>query len=250
MGNTIFLISTFTYTMISISCALIFCFLLALYGVCYFFPDICPSFSPFSFFNIFKKGAELGEKCTLHTDCKNWGPDATAVACCKEKCTTKKKDWAGVGYCPAECRDAPEPLGKLGTCDSEYSWKRSEGQPCDTHTACNGWIAGKAGTLACCSGICTKQKKDWAGVGYCPAECRDAPSPLGKPGSCDSGNTWKRSEGQPCDTHTACNGWIAGKAGTLACCSGKCTKLKNDWAGVGYCPAECKGGIFKGPGTC
>ena len=185
MGNTIFLISTFTYTMISISCALIFCFLLALYGVCYFFPDICPSFSsfsPFSFFNIFKKGAELGEKCTLHTDCKNWGPDATAVACCKEKCTTKKKDWAGVGYCPDECRDAPEPLGKLGTCDS--------------------------------------------------------------------GNTWKRSEGQPCDTHTACNGWIAAKAGTLACCSGTCTKLKNDWAGVGYCPAECKGGIFKGLGTC
>ena len=89
-----------------------------------------------------------------------------------------------MGYCPKECKNAPEPpLGKLGTCDSEYSWKRSAGQPCDTHAACDGWIPRLAGTLGCCSGKCTKLQKDWIGLGYCPADCKGGRSKL--PGTCN-----------------------------------------------------------------
>jgi hypothetical protein len=52
------------------------------------------------------------------------------------------------------------------------------------------------------------------------------------------------------DTRAACDGWILRLAGTLGCCSGKCTKLQKDWIGLGYCPADCKGGRSKLPGTC
>ncbi len=52
--------------------------------------------------------------CTSHTDCKGWGPGPTDMACCKNKCERKQKDWAGVGYCPHEC--VGRFGGKHGTC--------------------------------------------------------------------------------------------------------------------------------------
>ena len=209
--------------------------------------------------------APSGASCTLHTDCIGWGPSSTAAACCNGVCTNKVVDWAGVGYCPDVCQDAPSPLGKPGTCNSGYHWPRQAGEPCDTHAACSGWVAGKAGTLGCCNGVCTTLLADYAGIGYCPSECKDAPSPLGgtcrnitsgtcdtsakcsgtsynAPGSsgCCQGYHWPRKAGEPCDTHAACDGWVAGKAGTLGCCNGVCTTLLADWANVGYCPSECK----------
>jgi hypothetical protein len=128
------------------------------------------------------KGKPLGAACSLHTDCDGWGPGPNDVACCQNVCTRKQVDWAGVGYCPDQCQDAPSPLGKPGSCGSGNSWPRKEGQPCDTSAACEGWVAGKAGTLACCQGKCQKQKADWAGVGYCPNECKGCITC--DPGSC------------------------------------------------------------------
>jgi len=188
------------------------------------------------------KGKPIGGPCSLHTDCDGWGPGPNDAACCQNICTRKQADWAGLGYCPNECRDAPAPLGKLGTCGSGYSWPRKENQTCDTNVACEGWVAGKIGTLACCNGTCKKQETDYLGVvGFCPEECMDAPAPLGKPGSCGSGNSWPRKENQPCDTNVACEGWVAGKIGTLACCNGTCKKQLADYAGIlGFCPGECR----------
>ena len=86
--------------------------------------------------------------------------------CCNGVCTEKKRDWAGSYWCPHECRDAPWPLGELGTCDSENTWPRSEGQQCDSALACDQ----SNGTQKCCDrdgwnvgamsrrpvGVCTK----------------------------------------------------------------------------------------------
>ena len=192
-----------------------------------------------------------GQPCDTQPACDGWiAGKVGTLACCQGKCEKQLSDWAGMGYCPNECQDAPSPLGKPGSCNSGNSWPRKENQPCDAHSACEGWVAGQVGSLACCQGKCTRQKKDWAGMGYCPNECQDAPSPLGKPGSCNSGNSWPRKEGQPCDAHSACEGWVAGQVGSLACCQGKCTRQKKDWAGMGYCPNECKGCITCSPGSC
>ena len=90
-------------------------------------------------------------------------------------------------------------------------------QDCEHNNQC------KSGE-GCCKKICTKLVKDWAGIPFCPSECRDAPPPLGKPGSCGSGYHWKRIKGEPCDTHVSCSGWVPSKPGTLACCEGKCTQ--------------------------
>lgn len=56
--------------------------------------------------------------------------------------------------------------------------------------------------------------------------------------------------GQSCSTHADCYQWKPATPGSLACCDGKCTPMKRDWAGVGYCPSQCRGGAFMGAGTC
>lgn len=113
---------------------------------------------------------------------------------------------------------------------------KKEGETCASHANCEGWLAATPGKLACCSGTCKKMQRDWAGVGYCPEVCQDAPSPLGKKGSCGSGHSWKRKENEPCDTHAACDGWIAARAGRLACCYGTCKPMVKGFAGLGFCP--------------
>src|SRR5207249_1002314 len=60
-------------------------------------------------------GAELGNACSAHTDCKGWGLGPGDVACCTGICTRKKPDWAGIGYCPNEC--VGWPFGPAGTCE-------------------------------------------------------------------------------------------------------------------------------------
>ena len=193
---------------------------------------------------------ELGGVCTLPTDCVGWDTVYSAATesdagkspttCCKGICTTTQKDWAGIGLCPDVCMDAPDPLGKPGSCEDGYSCPRKEGEPCDTVFSCEGGVADKVGTLTCCNNKCTKQLKNWEGIGYCPDVCMDAPDPLGKPGSCEDGYSWPRKEGEPCDTVFSCEEGVAGKVGTLACCNNKCTKQLKDWFGMGYCPADCR----------
>jgi hypothetical protein len=57
----------------------------------------------------------LGGSCTLHTDCANWGPGSDQIACCNGTCQNKKRDWAGVWYCPNECVGSF--AGRPGTCN-------------------------------------------------------------------------------------------------------------------------------------
>ena len=87
-----------------------------------------------------------------------------------------------MGYCPKDCMNAPAPLGKKGSCEDGHSWPRKEGEPCDTVFSCEKGVAGKVGSLTCCDKKCTKQLKDWAGVGYCPKDCIGKFG--GKRGSC------------------------------------------------------------------
>lgn len=217
-------------------------------------PDTCqdapsPLGIPGSCKNGYTWPRSKGQPCDTHVACAGWVAGKPGrLACCNGTCQEMLEDWAGIGYCPHECKDSP--TAKQGSCGSGLSYPRKENQPCDTHAACEGWVAGKIGTLACCQGKCQKQIKDWAGVGYCPHECRDAPAPLGKPGTCSSGLSYPRKENQPCDTHLACSGWVAGKVGSLACCQGKCQKQLKDWAGIGYCPHECVGEFGGKSGTC
>lgn len=69
----------------------------------------------------------LGAPCNEHKDCSQTGYEDgdsaglfTAVGCCKDPahdyktCQFKKRDWAGVNYCPAEC--VGKPFGGHGTC--------------------------------------------------------------------------------------------------------------------------------------
>ena len=137
-------------------CACIICITI----IWFMLPDL-------SVLNPFPKGdVELGGTCKKFSDCKGWGTKAEDVDCCNGICTAKQKDWAGIGYCPDQCKDAPAPLG--GRCDRNYSWKRLENEPCDTHFACKGWIAAKPGTLACCNKTCKKLIKKGI-IGVCPA---------------------------------------------------------------------------------
>lgn len=188
-----------------------------------------------------------GESCQVHTDCIGWGPGNDDMACCNGICTRKVVDWAGIGYCPSECRGGPGELP--GTCDNspdlvDGSGGSALGQTCQVHTDCEGW-GPDPNDVACCQGKCTRKLKDWAGVGYCPHECRGSPD--GAPGSC--GQYSMREVGESCSVHTDCKGW-GPKANDIACCDGVCAPKKPDWAGVGYCPSDCRGSPGSRPGTC
>ena len=52
---------------------------------------------------------EKGDSCKVGADCEG------SLSCCSGKCRKKKKDWAGVKYCPNEC--VGKPGGKPGSCD-------------------------------------------------------------------------------------------------------------------------------------
>eukprot|EP00051_Salpingoeca_urceolata_P010284 m.125233 g.125233 ORF g.125233 m.125233 type:complete len:1039 (-) comp16648_c0_seq2:95-3211(-) len=190
----------------------------------------------------------VGRTCVLHTDCAGWGSGATQNACCNGVCATKKRDWAGVGYCPHECRGCPAALCATNTCGTE-NWPRAIGDTCTVHTDCAGYGAG-ATAAACCGGKCASKKKDWAGVGYCPGDCYGCPSDVSGcyKGSCGAVN-WPRRIGETCKRHTDCSGWGAGTRDN-ACCNGRCAQKVADWAGVGYCPHECAGAFGAAGGTC
>ena len=235
-----------------------------LFGACIVFCIICFVmitlfmiwYSGNPIFGIFRQPVELGGDCVAHTDCKDWGPGATQVACCKGKCTTKQVDWAGVGYCPEDCVGTAG--GQPGTCGNNSVPGAEIGQPCSLHTDCKGWGPG-ATQNACCNGKCTQKQKDWANVGYCPHECVGTFG--GKPGTCGRTSSTPstpsgppppsgpRPIGSPCSLHTDCAGWGAGTT-AVACCRGRCTRKKKDWAGVGYCPHECVGSFGGKPGSC
>jgi hypothetical protein len=165
---------------------------------------------------------DIGYNCKLNIDCKNYGPGPTDVACCKGKCTKKKTNWEGVGYCPNVCQDAPSPLGKPGTCGNE-SWPRKIGESCDTNLACEGHTRTGTSKILCCNGKCNQLVADWRGVPICPYKCYGAPSRLVGPGTCvgKKKEYWKRKLNTSCKYNTDCEGYGVGKT-DITCCKGKC----------------------------
>lgn len=62
-------------------------------------------------------GAALGESCNVGADCRGFRSALASeggVACCRNRCTETKKDWANVWYCPHECRSGA--FAAAGTC--------------------------------------------------------------------------------------------------------------------------------------
>lgn len=57
---------------------------------------------------------KLGEKCSAHDECDGKGLGPYDTACCKGKCTYKRKDWIGAGWCPHKCKAKAD--GKPGSC--------------------------------------------------------------------------------------------------------------------------------------
>lgn len=163
-----------------------------------------------------------GDNRQHRESCDCSGQCSGNMHCCKGECRYLEKDWAGVYYCPHECKaGAFCPHGSCGENKSEYA-------SCSCNEECSG-------NMACCAGQCRYKQKDWAGIYYCPHECNGG---CGWGGTCPS----HRSTGQSCGCRLQCNS---------GCCEGgRCVDKKRDWAGVYYCPAECRGGAFKGPGTC
>lgn len=55
-----------------------------------------------------KHGKELGERCKVGADCKGYnlpvGSRKAGVACCNRVCTKTKKDYAGISWCPKDCK--------------------------------------------------------------------------------------------------------------------------------------------------
>lgn len=186
------------------------------------------------------QGARQGQTCTLSTDCAGWGPATTDVACCLGVCVQKKADWANIGYCPNECRGCPG--CPEGSCGPPYGatagvggvpawhWPRIVGEPCSLNTDCQNFGT-SAGDNACCGGICTPVEIDFAGVGYCPNECRGcAGCPVG---SCGDWHT-PREQGEPCALDPDCAGWSV--FGEVACCNFHCVTKDES---VQTCPAYC-----------
>jgi hypothetical protein len=186
------------------------------------------------FFRI--EGGQIGDACTLHTDCQGWGPGPRDSACCQGKCTKKQPDWAGIGYCPDVCKGWPSATNTYGTCDQT--------------TRCPiGYIrADESGTAMCCP---SKDGKTCdvpiSGTNKCVL---NQPSSKYRLCSTISGlYHWPRLEGEICVLHTDCAGYGSGK-NDVACCSGVCKKKQIDWVGAGWCPEACKGWFGAPGGTC
>ena len=152
--------------------------------------------------------------CTSHEDCDG------STACCQGRCETKQLDWAGVGYCAFECKGCP-------TCSQGTCPRKQLGESC--------WYDQDCAVGDCCQGRCEMKKLDWAGVEYCPSECKGCPT-------CSLGTCPKKRLGESCVHDQDC---LIGD-----CCGGECALLKRDWANVCYCPNVCVGNIGGGSGSC
>jgi hypothetical protein len=175
---------------------------------------------------------EDGEECEANDECAGFkGAGQPGSSCCGGECTAMQIDFAGVAYCPNEC--VGKAGGKAGTCGD----RAKNGDSCKEHSDCEGFKGlGKKGS-GCCNGKCASLLQDWAGVYYCKDQC--VGSLGGKAGSCAK----KGGKNAKCDKDADCKS-------KYSCCSGKCKKKLNDWAGVKYCPSECVGKFGGKKGTC
>ena len=59
--------------------------------------------------------------------------------------------------------------------------------------------------------------------------------------------------GDSCRVGPDCRGYnspVGARKAGVACCSGTCQRTKKDYAGISWCPAVCKSGLFAPPGSC
>lgn len=65
-----------------------------------------------------KYGADIGQSCTVGTDCKGYkapvGRSNAGTACCSGTCQQTKNDYLGISWCPAACKASL--LSAKGTC--------------------------------------------------------------------------------------------------------------------------------------
>lgn len=179
------------------------------------------------------KGGVIGDACTLHTDCADWGPGNRDVACCKGKCTRKEPDWAGVGWCPDVCKGWPSTTNTYGTCDQ-------------TKRCPVGYIRSDEDEKEmCCPSqdgiVCDEDQKK--------CSLNQVRKDIDLCSSISGLYHWPRLEGEVCVVHTDCEGWGPGPT-DMACCSGVCKRKQKDWTGVGWCPDACRGWSGAPSGTC
>merc|ERR1739844_241850 len=103
------------------------------------------------------------KRCCAHTDCKGWGLESDDIACCDGVCERKIADWAGVGYCPHECRAGL--LCPLGSCTDDKNLAAETS--CDCDEQCAGYGLG-IGDMQCCDGKCRALIGDWINFPWCP----------------------------------------------------------------------------------
>lgn len=178
-------------------------------------------------------GLDMNKSCTSSDQCPYFhGAGARGGVCCNGKCAQAERDHFGVYYCPDVCVGAAG--GSPGTCP-----RKDDGEACKVSADC---ILDGSGS-ACCGGVCSPMKKDFAGVLYCKNDCVGR---LGaSPGTCPL-----IEDGEACKANADCEDFNGlGKEGS-ACCGGECQPMKKDWAGVYYCAAECKGSAGAAGGTC
>ncbi|MBX3198559.1 MAG: hypothetical protein KF894_10535 [Labilithrix sp.] len=186
---------------------------------------------------VYGDGGIADQACTASLSCPYYhGPGVRGEACCGGTCTHMLHDWATVAYCPSECKGRA--TASPGTCPL-----REDGQACAAHADCKDFNGLGQQGAACCGGTCTQQRQDWAGVWYCPSECKGRAT--ASPGTCPL-----REDGQACAAHADCKDFNGLGQQGAACCGGTCTQQRQDWAGVWYCPSECKGRANSSPGTC
>eukprot|EP01083_Nonionella_stella_P041670 112886_1 len=114
---------------------------------------------------------EEGGDCTYFKDCIGWADPVNGLYCCPivddcpyypdtdKICMHRPKDWANVNYCPHECKGCSG--CSVGTCPL-----MEEGQCCREHADCIG------SKVSCCGGTCRRTKKDYAGICWCPNQCK------------------------------------------------------------------------------
>eukprot|EP01083_Nonionella_stella_P010296 29375_1 len=143
--------------------------------------------------------------------------------CCQGECTTLIADYLGIKWCPHECKAGP--FCGTGSCQDNFG----ENTSCQCNEQCGGG-------RKCCNGKCKTLLSDYLSIKWCPHECKASIS-------CSKGTCPKnRSNGQSCSCKGQC---LSG------CCEGsKCVAKKKDYLKIKWCPADCKGGIFKKKGTC
>jgi len=134
-----------------------------------------------------------------------------------------------------------------------------DGGECTQHADCDGFVSEGQEGSACCAGTCTPTQKDYAGIYFCPTQCKN--SVLAPPGSCD----------QTCHAYHECGG-EGERACTVVECLPSCQPGLNEYGGkcttgscydlhacggegqdacnVTQCLPSCRGGLTEYGGKC